>query len=119
MIALSSFPVRGSMPLLLVHTWCYPFTCGRACSVVHLCPTLRDPMDYNLPGSGVHGISQPRILEWVAISCSGDLSHPGIKFASPALAGKFFTNEPPEKPYPFTDIYLNVFCVLKCELLTK
>ena len=27
------------------------------------CPTLRDPMDYNLPGSSVHGILQGRILE--------------------------------------------------------
>ena len=27
-------------------------------------------MDYSLPGSSVHGISQPRILEWVVISFS-------------------------------------------------
>ena len=26
-----------------------------------------DPMDYSLPDSSVHGISQPRILEWVTI----------------------------------------------------
>ena len=30
--------------------------------------TLCNPMDYNPPGSSVHGISQARILEWVAIS---------------------------------------------------
>ena len=30
--------------------------------------TLCDPMDYSLPGSSVLGISQARILEWVAIS---------------------------------------------------
>ena len=29
-------------------------------------PTLCDPMDYNLPGSSVHGILQVRILGWVA-----------------------------------------------------
>ena len=34
------------------------------------CLTLCDPMDYRLPGSSVHGISQARILEWVAISFS-------------------------------------------------
>ena len=34
------------------------------------CPTLCDPMDYSLPGSSVHGISQARILEWVATSYS-------------------------------------------------
>ena len=40
--------------------------------VVYLlsCPTLRDTMEYSLPGSSVHGISQARILEWVAISFS-------------------------------------------------
>ena len=27
-----------------------------------------DPLDYSLPGSSVHEISQARILEWVAIS---------------------------------------------------
>ena len=34
------------------------------------CLVLCDPMDCNLPGSSVHGISQARILEWVAISFS-------------------------------------------------
>jgi len=33
---------------------------------------------------------------------SGDVPDPGIKPASPALAGKFFTAEPPEKPYAMT-----------------
>ena len=40
------------------------------CSVAKLCPTLCDPMDCSLPGSSVHGISQARILEWVALSFS-------------------------------------------------
>ena len=31
---------------------------------------------------------------------SGALPHPGIKPASPALAGRFFTTEPPGKPCP-------------------
>ena len=31
------------------------------------CPTLSNPMDCSLPGSSVHGISQARVLEWVAI----------------------------------------------------
>ena len=34
----------------------------------HLCPTLCDPMDCNLPGSSVHGIFQARVLEWGAIA---------------------------------------------------
>ena len=37
---------------------------------VQSCLTLYDPMDYSLPGSSVHAISQARILEWVAISSS-------------------------------------------------
>ena len=52
-------------------------------------------MDSLPPGSSVHGILQARILEWVAMLSSGDLSNPGIEpashFMSPALAGGFFT----------------------------
>ena len=33
-----------------------------------------DLMDCSSPGSSVHGISQVRILEWVAISFSGGSS---------------------------------------------
>ena len=40
------------------------------CSVVQSCLTLCDPMDCSPPGSSVNGISQARILEWVAISFS-------------------------------------------------
>ena len=34
------------------------------------CPTLCDPMDCSPPGSSVHGIFQPRVLEWGAITFS-------------------------------------------------
>ena len=60
-----------------------------------------NPMNCKPPGSSIHGIAQARILEWVAISFSKGSSNPGIKPASltsPALAGGFFTTEPPEKP---------------------
>ena len=40
------------------------------CSVSKSCPTLCNPVDCGLPGSSVPGISQARILEWVAISFS-------------------------------------------------
>ena len=63
--------------------------------VTQSCPTLRDPMDCSPPGSSVHGISQARILEWGApFSPVGDLCNPGIKPASSALTGWFFTIEP-------------------------
>ena len=64
------------------------------CLVSKSCLTLCNPMDCCLLGSSVHGIFQARILEWVAISFSRDLPNPGIKPASPALAGRFFTTEP-------------------------
>ena len=63
---------------------------------VWLC--LCDSMDCSLPGSSVHGISQARILKWVAISYSRDLPNPGIKSVSPALTGRLLTAEPPRKP---------------------
>ena len=44
-------------------------------------PTLCNPMDCSLPGSSAHGISQARILEWIAISFSL-LSHPGNPHSS-------------------------------------
>ena len=51
-------------------------------------------MDCSPRGFSVHGILQARILEWVAIPFSRNLSNLGIKPASltsPALAGWFFT----------------------------
>ena len=50
------------------------------------------------PGSSVHGISQARILRWVAISFPKGSSWPRDQTASPILAGGFFTTEPPGKP---------------------
>ena len=54
-------------------------------------------MDSSLPGSSVHGILQARILAWVPFPSPGDLPDPGIEPTSPALAGGFFTTEPPGK----------------------
>ena len=51
-------------------------------------------MDCNLPGSTVHGILQPRILERVAKLSSKGSSQSGIEAlfpASPALAGGVIT----------------------------
>ena len=38
--------------------------------VAQSCLTLRDPMDYSLPGSSVHVILQAKVQEWVAIAFS-------------------------------------------------
>ena len=50
--AIDSYP-RG---ILQLSTWCV-WVC------VQLHPALRDPMDYSLPGSSVHGTLQARMLE--------------------------------------------------------
>ena len=44
------------------------------CLVAQLCLPLCDPTACSPPGSSVHGMLQPRILEWVAISISRGLS---------------------------------------------
>ena len=50
--------------------------CCCCCLVAQLCLTLCNPMDCCPPGSSLHGISQARILEWVAISFSRGSSQP-------------------------------------------
>ena len=40
--------------------------------VAQSCLTLRNPMDFSLPGSSIHGIFQARVLEWGAIAFSND-----------------------------------------------
>ena len=72
----------------LVQSRAYVLSC-----VLALC----DPMDCSLPGSSVHGISQARILEWVAISCSRGSSQSRDWTHVFCLAGRFFTIEPPGK----------------------
>ena len=46
------------------------------CLVAKSCTTLWAPMDCNRPGSSVHGISQARIMEYIAISFSRESSQP-------------------------------------------
>ena len=76
----SQAPTRpGTSPLCskASHMWVDPGpdhvrVCAQSLSGVQLC----NPMDCNLPGSSVHGISQARTLEWVAISSSRGSSQP-------------------------------------------
>ena len=69
-------------------------------------------MDCSPPGSCVHAISQARIPEWVVIPSSGDHPNPGMKTvfpASPALVGRFFTNEPLGKHQNYQRLYFHWF----------
>ena len=45
----------------------------------------------------MHGISQTRILKWVAISFSRGFSQPRDRTQSLTMASEFFTTEPPGK----------------------
>ena len=54
------------------------------------CPT-HDPMGCSLPGSSVHGISQARMLEWVAIPFSRRSSWPRDQIQVACIVGRFFT----------------------------
>ena len=60
---------------------------------------FRDNMNCRPPGSSVYGISQARLMGWVAISSSGGSSQPREWSCVSCLAGRFFTTEPPRKPF--------------------
>ena len=66
-------------------------------------------MDCNLPGSSVHGISQARILESVAMPSSRDrtqVSH---------IAGRFFTDWAPGKPPGVIEVFIILLLLMaKC-----
>ena len=95
--------------------------CVCVCVSTQLCPTLCDLLDCDLPGSSLHGISQARILEWVAISyskregwvrvpvwhrpegslaCQGGSSH--LAPASPANPISYAPSPSPPHPLPTT-----------------
>ena len=68
------------------------------CCLVKSCPTL---WPYGLqPSKAPLSMGVPRQEYWSGLlfPSPGDLPDPGIKPLSPALAGRFFTAEPPEKP---------------------
>ena len=69
------------------------------CLVTKFCLTVLRPHGlYSLPVSSVHGVSQARILEWVALSSSGGFSlHWGWIWVS-RIASGFFTPEAPGEP---------------------
>ena len=84
---------------------------GGGCSCCYLvtksCPTLCDPMDYIAWQAPLSmEFSRQENCNGLPFPAARDLSGPGIKptsCVSPALAGGFFTTEPPGKPHgPYT-----------------
>ena len=69
---LSVCRVSGLMLLLSIYE--------HLCSFAKSCPTFSEPMGCSLPVSSVHGVSQVRILEWVAISFSRDGDQTSVSF---------------------------------------
>ena len=71
------------------------------CARVHaVAPVVSNSLwDCSPSSSSVHGISQARILERVAISYSRGPFQPRDRTCSSSLAGRFFTTEPSGKPY--------------------
>ena len=61
------------------------------CLVTWLCLTLCNPVDCSPPGSSVYGISQARILEWVAIFFSWSRDQTCI-YSVFCSAGRFCTH---------------------------
>ena len=70
-------------------------------------------MDGSPPGSSVHGISQARILEWVAIPFSRDLPNPGFEPRSPTLQADSLSFESPGKPFVQLNVKLNNVPILE------
>ena len=69
------------------------------CLVSKSCLILCYPVDFSLPGSSSHGISQARMLKWAAIFFSRGSSQSRDQIWVSFIAGRFFTAKPPQKPY--------------------
>ena len=88
------FSQQVSMFLFLFFVFCFFYVVMIPCCLEWPC----NPMDYSPPGSSVHGIPGQEYWSGLPFPFPGDLPDPGIKPKSPALAGRFFTTEPPGKP---------------------
>ena len=72
-----------------------------------LCPTLWAPVNSSPSGCSIHGISQARILGWVAISFSRGSSLPRDQTHVSSIAR--LTAEPPGKPF----ITINIVVIVR------
>ena len=68
------------------------------CLVAKLCLTFRDAVVYNTQALLPMEFSRQEYWSGLSVPPPGDLPNPGIKPASPALAGGFFTADPPGPP---------------------
>ena len=82
---------------LLVYRSLLNFLC--CCLVTKSCPTLAPPWTVAHQASLSMGFPRQEYWSELPFPSPGDLPYLGIKPTSPALAGRFFTAEPPGKPY--------------------
>ena len=76
-------------------------SCMYARILGQVCPTLCNPMTSSSPAPLSMGFSRQEYLSGLPWPPPGDLPDLGVESASPgspALAGRFFTPEPPRKP---------------------
>ena len=92
-------PCKKPYTLLVHSSRVSLYSCS--CSVTKLCTNLLSP-----PGSSDHGISQARILEWVAVPFSRGSSQPKDRTQVFCIARRFFTvwatREAPRNDYKFS-----------------
>ena len=91
-------------------SFCYPLKWISCLVVLSLSPARLFCMDCSPPDSSVQGISQAKILEWVAISFSRGSFWPRDPTRGSCIAGRFFTAEPPGKPESAMCIHISLFC---------
>ena len=76
------------------------------CAITKSCPTLCNPMDCTCQAPLSMGFSRQEYWSGLSFPPPEDLLDPWIEPTSPvspALAGRFFTAEPPVKPVHFED----------------
>ena len=86
---------------LIIFFLCPPHLTRSHVRSLQSCSPFWDLMDCSLPGSSAPGISQTRILGWIAIPSSRGASQPRDRTHVSCgfyIAGRFFTVEPPQKP---------------------
>ena len=106
-ISLSNFQYKFCLyPYICMHTHTHilykHFCC---CSVAKSCQALCDPTDCSPPSSSVHGISQVRIQEWVAIFSPRESIRPRDQIHVSCNGRRIFTAELPGKS-SYISIYL-------------
>ena len=87
----------------------------RVCSVAKSCPTLF-VTSWTAAFQAPRSVRFPRQEYWSGLPflSAGDLPDPGIKPVSPALAGRFFTTEPPGKPLALIKVLMTLYSCRQC-----